>query len=349
MNELHRSRIRGSLLGGAVGDALGVPIAFESLEAIRARFGPRGLEEPVPAFGRMGAISGTTQLMLFTAEGLLIAARDPTLAGRSGVVRSVHRASLRWLRTQGEHSTHPTFERSFEGRLLGLAALQQRRAPDSSCLAALRTRRMGRIQQPLNTDRGCGVLMRAAPIGLARGIDDPFGVACEVGAITHGHPGAYLACGTLARLIREVFTGTPLHSACHESLEELCRHPGHQECSVALERALALAEAGGASPEAVQSLGTGQTAAQALAIGVFCSLATTDFACGLRLAVNHDGDSSSTGAVAGCLLGAARGPEAIPPGWLELLELRQEIERLAEELSRELPTAAGRARNQSSS
>jgi len=349
MNEPHRSRIRGSLLGAAVGDALGTPIAFESLEAIRERFGTRGLEEPASAFGRIGAISGTTQLMLFTVEGLLIAARDPALAGRSGVVRSVHRASLRWLRTQGEHSTHPTFERSFEGRLLGTAALQQRRAPDHACMAALRTRHMGRIQQPLNTDEGCGVLMRGVPLGLARGIDDPFATACEAGAITHGHPSAYLACGFLARLIREVFTGTPRRSACDEGLEELRRHPGHGQCSAAIERALALSEREEVSPEHIHTLGSGRTAAAALSIGILCSLVTTDFSRGLRLAVNHDGESSSSAAVAGSVLGAALGVEAIPARWLEVLELREEIERLAEELSRELPSTPGGEANQISS
>ena len=38
---------RGCLLGGAVGDALGAPVEFMSLEEIRTRFGPRGATMPI--------------------------------------------------------------------------------------------------------------------------------------------------------------------------------------------------------------------------------------------------------------------------------------------------------------
>ena len=82
MSQLPRDRIRGSLLGGAVGDTLGAPIEFESLREIRARFGPEGLRKPAPAFGRVGAITDDTQMTLFTAEGLILAAGDPAFSGR---------------------------------------------------------------------------------------------------------------------------------------------------------------------------------------------------------------------------------------------------------------------------
>jgi ADP-ribosylglycohydrolase len=52
----------------------------------------------------------------------------------------------------------------------------------------------------------------------------------------------------------------------------------------------------------------------------------------VRLAVNHGGDSDSTGAIAGNLLGAHLGEEAIPRAWREGVELADVIERIAEEL-----------------
>ena len=58
----------------------------------------------------------------------------------------------------------------------------------------------------------------------------------------------------------------------------------------------------------------------------------SDFATGVCLAVNHGGDSDSTGAIAGNLLGARLGEEAIPKAWREAVELRDVIERIAEEL-----------------
>lgn len=66
-----RERILGSLLGGAVGDALGAPVEFMSLPEIKAKFGSRGIRESAPAYGRLGTITNDTQMTLFTAEGLL--------------------------------------------------------------------------------------------------------------------------------------------------------------------------------------------------------------------------------------------------------------------------------------
>ena len=334
MSELPRDRIRGCLLGGAVGDALGAPIEFESLGEIRARFGAEGILELAPAFGRLGAITDDTQMTLFTAEGLILAARDPAFSGRSGMVRCVHRAYLRWLRTQGEHSAHPTFERTDEGWLLGVEALHSCRDPGNTCLSALRNPRMGSAEQPLNHSKGCGGVMRIAPVGLARAIGDPFAAGCEIAAITHGHPSGFLAAGFQALAIREAAAGTPLLAACQEALEELRRHPSHEEYTAAVERALSLSaeKRGEASPEDVESLGGGWVAEEALAIAVFCALAAPDFESALRLAVNHGGDSDSTGAIAGNLLGASLGEAAIPPRWLDVLELREETLRLAEEL-----------------
>ena len=62
-------RIRGALLAGAVGDALGAPVEFMSLTEILRQFGPDGIGDYVPYAGRPGAITDDTQMTLFTAEG----------------------------------------------------------------------------------------------------------------------------------------------------------------------------------------------------------------------------------------------------------------------------------------
>ena len=65
------NRFTGCLLGGAVGDALGAPVEFMSLEQILRRFGSRGVTRYAPAYGRTGGITDDTQMTLLTAEGLL--------------------------------------------------------------------------------------------------------------------------------------------------------------------------------------------------------------------------------------------------------------------------------------
>jgi ADP-ribosylglycohydrolase len=94
--------VRGCLLGGAVGDALGAPVEFLSLAGIRRQFGPEGIRDLVPAYGRIGAITNDTQMTLFTAEGLLRAWVRHSTKGICHVPAVIHHAYLRWLLTQGE-------------------------------------------------------------------------------------------------------------------------------------------------------------------------------------------------------------------------------------------------------
>src|SRR3954469_11894903 len=88
-------RIRGCLLGGAVGDALGAGIEFAWIEDIIRRFGPGGSTDYVEAYGRRGAITDDTQMTLFTAEGLL---RARVRVAREGI------ADVRAIR---EPTPHP--------------------------------------------------------------------------------------------------------------------------------------------------------------------------------------------------------------------------------------------------
>ncbi|MCF5663666.1 ADP-ribosylglycohydrolase family protein [Pseudomonas marginalis] len=98
MNRLER--IKGCLLGGAVGDALGAPVEFLEWSAIEAKFGPQGIIDFAPAYGITGATTDDTQMMLFTAEGLLRAYVRGSSRGTCHVPSIIHHALLRWLVTQ---------------------------------------------------------------------------------------------------------------------------------------------------------------------------------------------------------------------------------------------------------
>jgi ADP-ribosyl-[dinitrogen reductase] hydrolase len=137
------SRFRGCLLGGACGDALGAPVEFLTLAEIRARFGPGGIRDHVPAFGRVGAITDDTQMTLFTADGLLRAHVRFCMRGIGPVFAAVTaRAYLRWLGTQGEASA-ADIGGPESGWLIGHRDLFNRRAPGQTCVSAL-GRRAGR-------------------------------------------------------------------------------------------------------------------------------------------------------------------------------------------------------------
>ena len=151
-----------------------------------------------------------------------------------------------------------------------------------------------------------------------------------VAALTHGHPTGYLAAGVLASVIDALVWGElSLDRALDRALIRLQDQARHEETVRAVNAARRLAAADREpSPEAIATLGEGWVAEQALAIGVYCALVARSFEHGVLLAVNHSGDSDSTGAITGNILGAALGAEAIPPRWLEELELADVIERL---------------------
>ena len=341
------AQVRGCLLGGAVGDALGAAVEFLSWPGIRQRFGACGIEEPAPAYGRVGAITDDTQMTLFTAEGVLRGVARWNERGIGGPVSTMPHAYLRWLYTQdcklpphldeparamilGDHETPG-------GWLVGLRALHVQRAPGHTCLAALRQPRLGTREAPLNDSKGCGGVMRVAPVALVpnASAEECFQLACDAAALTHGHPTGWLTAGALAWILVGLRDRLPLEQAVLDAIERLGAEPGHEETSAALRSAIDLWQSAALLPNAaaVESLGAGWTAEEALGIAVYCALvAGDDLARGVRLAVNHSGDSDSTGSITGQIIGARLGEGAIPQRWLDQLELRDEITAIANDL-----------------
>jgi ADP-ribosylglycohydrolase len=337
--ERYRSRVRGCLLGGAVGDALGAPVEFLSLPRIREEYGPEGLTDLVRVAGP-ARITDDTQMTLFTAEGLIRA----SVRWDRGVCHPpsvVYRAYLRWLDTQQRPAPPP----DPDGWLAAQSWLYARRAPGNACLSGLRAGCMGTPGQPQNPEsKGCGAVMRSAPFGLHPGAaaEEVFDLAVECATQTHGHPSGYLAAGAFAAVIRELLDGRGLREAVDTALDLLARCPGHEEVVGALRGALTVPA--DPDPGHVERLGGGWVAEEALAIGVHCALSYPDAADlrrALLLAVNHSGDSDSTGSICGNLLGAWHGETALPPDWVADLEGRGTILELADDLAAEY-TDAGR-------
>lgn len=325
-------RYRGCLLGGAVGDSLGAAVEFDTAADIRRRFGPRGIQAPAEAYGRVGAITDDTQMTLFTAEGLL-QADDRLRRGIGNPAANLWFAYQRWLRTQGFQAAAPPDPAHLRhGELRLVRDLHQRRAPGNTCVGALRK---GRGPQSgdyvaANDSKGCGGVMRAAPCGLLASWPEEasFRAGIVSARLTHGHPSGYIAAGALAEIIRRICGGSSLWSALEEAVHAASRERGSDEVVTALTEARRRA-AVDVHPD-VAPLGLGWVAEEALAIAVYSVLVhPDDFAAAVRLAANHSGDSDSTAAIAGNIAGALLGVESIPRDWLEVLEIRDTIDRLA--------------------
>ncbi|MFI1969620.1 ADP-ribosylglycohydrolase [Streptomyces cinnamoneus] len=331
-----RGRVRGCLLGGAIGDALGAGIEFDSLAAVRAAHGPAGVTGYVPAYGRRGAVTDDTQMTLFTAEGLIRAhvRRD---TGAWHPPTDIHGAYLRWAATQRDWG--PDERVADAGWLAREEWLYARRAPGNACLSGLADTAMGTPEAPKNPDsKGCGAVMRSAPFGLLVGWEprQVFRLAADCAVQTHGHPTGRLAAGAFAAVVHGVVRGETLEGAVRGALALLAAHAGHEETTAALLRALDAVRQGPPTAERLESLGEGWVAEEALAMGVYCALVAEDVRHGLLLAVNHGGDSDSTGSICGNILGALHGETVLPPGWVVELEGRSTILELADDFAMEL-------------
>ena len=342
-----KDRFSGCLLAGAVGDALGVPVEFLDIAEIRAKYGPEGIRTFSESPSGIGTVSDDTQMTLFTAEGLLREYnRSRKNGSRPDFVGSVYRAYLGWLHTQGEVSKDPCFHECLDWNLLKVPELNHRRGPGSTCLSSLISGRMGTVESPLNTSKGCGGVMRVSPVGLfCRALpgtmDDrergamAFDLGCDLAAITHGHPLGYLPAGYLATVLFSLASGRGLEDALSEAMMLLIERPEYEKSTLAgmIGQALRSSVRAEPVPETVELLGGGWVADEALSIAVYCAaVAKDDLSLGLRLAVNHSGDSDSTGSITGNILGTLLGRKAIPEAWLARVEMRELIEKMAMDL-----------------
>ena len=326
-----KNRFRGCLIGGAIGDALGYTVEFFTLDRIKNIYGEGGIRR-LPCPQGPALISDDTQMTLFTAEGL-IKARDRGV----GHKRSIYLSYLDWFKTQEQY-----FTAGGEG-LLAIAELFERRAPGTTCLGSLRSGLEGGVSFPINSSKGCGGVMRTAPIALycyAKGANilGANELAAEAAAITHGHVLGHLPSYAMNHMLYKILEGEDILSAASLAVEETQKrysvYSEVEEGISLMKRAISLASDYDLSDEdAIRSLGEGWVADEALAIAMYCALRHKDsFEDAVIAAVNHDGDSDSTGAITGNILGAYLGADAIPEHYLNSVELRDVILNMADSL-----------------
>jgi ADP-ribosylglycohydrolase len=335
------SKFKGCLIGGAVGDALGYAVEFMPASTIFQKYGKKGITEYELRHG-VAEISDDTQMTLFTATGLLVGTTRGMARGIMGNYEGYIAYSYRdWYRTQTER--YPLPEEFHYSWLVNLPEMFSLRAPGNTCLSALQQGGNGSIGNPPNHSKGCGGIMRVAPIGLyftGKGLtpEEIDIIGAKTAALTHGHELGYIPAAMLAHIIwRITESGTTILDAVKDAMgmmPVIFPEAKHMDDLLALIRkAVALSKEDRNDLDAIRQLGEGWVAEETLAIGVYCVLKySDDFQKGIVAAVNHDGDSDSTGAVAGNILGAFLGFDAIPQKYLDRLELKNVILEIAEDL-----------------
>ena len=327
--------IRGSLMAGATGDALGYPVEFMSRNAILARYGDKGITRFKLDSDGKALVSDDTQMTLFTANGMLMGLTRGYMRGIGGDPKNyVGGAYIDWYYTQtvNKKSERDDFHYTW---LRDLPELAYRRAPGITCLNACESLLAHRDVE--NNSKGCGGIMRVAPMGLLDASFKESGGSgfyyktvylAEAGAhiarVTHLHPLGYLPAALMTLLLSRIVPLTPdevkesIIDIINDGLDVMMNMYGndyakYKEYLRALTlKAVNLAHSNISDIQAIMQLGEGWTAEEAWVISLYCVIRHVDnMKEAIIAAVNHDGDSDSTGSITGNIMGAIYGYEAI--------------------------------------
>ena len=351
-------KIRGSLMAGAMGDALGYEVEFMRRGAILAEYGEKGIMQLALDNRGKAQISDDTQMTLFTAAGILYGDTRGRMTGLCGKLEGyVQEAYKDWYYTQNvaaKDYVPCTW-------LYHIAGLHKNRAPGVTCLNACWDIINGR--EVNNNSKGCGGIMRVAPMPLyliknAHRCDDSVLVAescAQIAECTHKHPLGFLPAALLGVFIYKIAllsvdeVKNKLETIVEECLQVLDaiyvdQYVYDKNTLKTLTRnAMLLALSDTPDADAIIQIGEGWVAEETWAIALFATIRHIDSVEEALIAsVNHDGDSDSTGAVTGNIMGAIYGYEHIKNANLlcpkgkkleEIVELSDVILAIADDLT----------------
>ena len=306
------SQLRAALLGLAVGDALGVPVEFQSRAARRL--------DPVVhmrAYGTHHQPAGTWSDDASLTFCLAQALADGFTLGKAAEYSRLWYYGNLW-RPHGS---------VFDIGITTREALSRLQADDDLILA-------GGTDEWSN---GNGALMRILPLAFYQ-VDAPlqarFQLIRDVSAITHGHIRSAVACFLYLEMARHLRAGlapatayAKMRQQAPGQLYEL-NIPAHEADK--FERILS-----GRLPDvAVTAIDSGGYVMHTLGAALWCLLRHETYAETVLAAVNLGDDTDTTGAVTGGLAGLYYGEAAIPPEWLAVLARRADMEELATRAAR---------------
>ncbi len=318
-----RDKVRGTVLGLAIGDALGYPGEFRSRQQILDAFGPEGVtdfvgiqderwpERPYIVGKRHapGTYTDDTQMSVALAEGLLDVGPNASLDDQ---MVAVGKRFVAWARSP-----------------------ENNRAPGGTCMTGCANLERGVFWRDANVadSKGCGSAMRVAPIGLLWPDDlEKVGeVARASSLLTHGHDAGVEGAAAAALLVALALRGATPAEMYREIMERCApRSADFRRCleklpgAVEDPPALALSNAG---------LGEAWVAEEAVASALYCVWRhRDDYAAAVLCGANTDGDSDSIACIAGSIMGARLGASAIEARWRQEVENAAYLEELADRL-----------------
>lgn len=338
-------QIKNSILGGAIGDALGYSVEFMSETEIFNKYGKDGIKELEIKNG-VAEISDDTQMTLFTITGILEGITRGKMRGIMGTLESYCYSHYKdWYITQTKKYEDIISDKDFyrHSWLLNCKELYKRRAPGNTCLSALAKEKKFDEDAPINNSKGCGGVMRVAPIGLyLAGKATYTNIAkITIGNVryTHGHPLAYIPAAYLTVLLAILINeeNKTLEDAVNYAFSIMSSNFNEEkyfdEFRKLYNKVILLSKEKINDLDAIHELGQGWVAEETIAIALYCALKyKDDFIKAIEVAANHGGDSDSTASITGQIIGAMKKGELCDNRFYIKLELKDVIEELAKDL-----------------
>ena len=252
-------------------------------------------------------------------------------------LENIRKAYIDWFRTQQPSIYYEPFTELYKDK-----RLHANRAPGMACMNSLYKGGRGTIERPYNDSKGCGGVMRVAPIGCYFDLDSNVDVgvlAASASALTHGHELGYIPSCMLGYLIQYlVYSNETLEDSVYLSLHktnEMFKDKYYiQDFNQIINKAIDLSKQNINDLDAIHILGEGWIAEEALAISIYCALKySNNFEKAIVASVNHNGDSDSTGAICGNIIGCYLGYKIIPTKYLNDLECSDLLEEISTKLT----------------
>jgi len=297
-------RYRGSILGLAVGDALGAPVEFKR----PGSFKPVTTMTSGGAFGlRPGQWTDDTSLALCLAESLVE-------TNGFDLIDQLERY-VRWYRDGHLSSTGECFDIGNTTKI-ALNHYEATKNPYSG---------------PTDpSTAGNGSIMRLAPVPLAYAKDFATAVerSGESSKTTHGALEAVDSCRYLGGLIAASVTGVDKTEFLSKRYSQ---KPGYWTENPLCQNVDAIANGSFKEKSPPEIKGSGYVI-DCLEAALWAFYKTESFGDGCLLAVNLGDDADTTGAVYGQLAGAYYGASGIPAEWLRTLTLQPLVQSFADRL-----------------
>jgi len=306
-----RNYYKDVLLGVAVGDALGVPVEFESRSHL--------MDNPVTdlmGFGTHNLPAGTwsddSSLTFCLAEALI---NDFNL-------QKIANNFISWLYENYWTATGVVFD----------VGIGTKRAIDR-LVKGCRPDLAGGFDSSSN---GNGSLMRILPLVFyikGKPVEERYEITKQVSSITHGHIRSTIACFYYVEFARLLLTGCDKFAAYQNlkiTVADFLQLKSINPLEVELFNRLLQSDINSLNESEIRTTGY---VLHSLEASIWCLLTTDSYKDSVLKAVNLGDDTDTTAAITGGLAGLLYGYESIPAQWVKQLARLNDITRLADKLS----------------